>query len=256
MPCTTVYQLTQMRWIMKGRKLYFTLIELLVVIAIIAILAALLLPALGSARSMAKRISCVSQMKQCGIAHFSYANDYNSYLFGWLQDYKIGTTSTISWQPLFLYLKYMPQHKVMVCPETISAIKAQGKDPYSPTYFGYGFFSPLLDAAYMTASRKSVWGDFYSTSSVYSPYTIIFDTKRMRSPSTIFVLMDSVGYGVENSIPNWCFGPTNGTYMASFWHPGSTVTAYADGHAEATNLGGLKKMGFTKLYQNRIATDI
>ncbi len=57
----------------------FTLIELLVVIAIIAILAALLLPALKSAKSQAVAISCMSNMKQCGLAFYSYATDQNDF---------------------------------------------------------------------------------------------------------------------------------------------------------------------------------
>lgn len=66
----------------RGKLVAFTLIELLVVIAIIAILAALLLPALSSAKLKAQNAQCLSQLRQCGIAMNLYLSDYND-LFFW-----------------------------------------------------------------------------------------------------------------------------------------------------------------------------
>lgn len=67
-------------------KKRFTLIELLVVVAIIAILAAILLPALNSARERGRTASCINNLKQIGTGITMYADANNDYFPHWLAE--------------------------------------------------------------------------------------------------------------------------------------------------------------------------
>ena len=75
---------------MKKKK--FTLIELLVVIAIIAILAAILLPALQSARERGKSTECANRLRQNMMVIRTYSDDYND-----LWVFKFTSKSTYGW---------------------------------------------------------------------------------------------------------------------------------------------------------------
>lgn len=82
--------------VVRVKKTIFTLIELLIVIAIIAILAAMLLPALNKARNTAKKISCINNLKQLGLATAIYTDSYDGYIP--CSFYEYGPSSFDSWE--------------------------------------------------------------------------------------------------------------------------------------------------------------
>ena len=114
------------------RLKHFTLIELLVVIAIIAILAAMLLPALNSAKQTAQKIGCLNQQKTVLLAEQHYISSYNEYLMPTV------LRSTQTWNKLAAALLYAnPTGKqcnaLWTCPGESLPL-----GDYSSGYFQYG----------------------------------------------------------------------------------------------------------------------
>ncbi|HUL50976.1 MAG TPA: type II secretion system protein [Candidatus Nitrosotalea sp.] len=127
----------------------FTLIELLVVIAIIAILAGLLLPALARAKMRGQAIACTNNLKQMGMAHFMYVNDFGK------------TVPYASYQDLWMaaYIQFHAAvNKVRLCPVSLEhADRTPRKANKAPA--GAGMFNECgtLDEAWLWPTNGA-WG--------------------------------------------------------------------------------------------------
>jgi prepilin-type N-terminal cleavage/methylation domain-containing protein len=99
-----------------GRLRGFTLIELLVVISIIAILAAILFPVFAQARSLARLTTCSSNLRQLGLAHRLYAQDYDEQLFPapTLYNPQLGLALALS--------PYVKNQGIFYCPSASSSV--------------------------------------------------------------------------------------------------------------------------------------
>ena len=118
---------------MKRTRQAFTLIELLVVIAIIAILAAILFPVYAQMKEKARRVACLSNLKQLGLAIVTYTDDSDQRLpacRGWRSDAgdvnvypcRFGNITTTIDQLLMPYVK---NRGLFVCPNGTSAQEQQ-----------------------------------------------------------------------------------------------------------------------------------
>ena len=204
----------------------FTLLELLVVIAIIGILAALLLPALARAKDMSKRVGCLNNQKQLGLAWEMYSSDFNGRMAindvettdvprsttnSWVAGnakYDIDPT-TITIGSIYSYVKNPSAYK---CPADLGMIQ----DTAIPRYRSFSL------SCYMN-------GPLANTNWNVQP---LRQTSQIQDTSKTLTFIDEDALTLDDGHFLYATNSNNWLNIPGWRHQNGTVLTFADHHTE------------------------
>ena len=183
-------------------------------IAIIAILAAILLPALNSARERGRTASCINNLKQLGTGSLQYHNDNDDY---WMPSHVGG--AQMPWSKIFYRGGYAPVD-IYICPTATYKTEftlmptANVDTDYKMAYIHYGYNHQGLGTDY--------WGEL----------TTPMKNSKIRNHSILAAFLDAtngdnvLGYYLFNKVQN-----KSGYGDSDPRHKNTINVAWADGHA-------------------------
>ncbi len=224
----------------------FTLVELLVVIGIIALLISILLPALARAQESARSVTCLSQVRQIGLASSNYLTDSKGVLPPSYYFSRSNPSTNISmFDVLVRYLPKTATKSIYTCPSAFEGTSNQfpltyGANARAHVYFAVdpvqlpGDVNVLQKVTKVRRSSEIVsFGDSAQSSGVFTAGGWLSWTENNFS-----ALIDPANSAnLVNSLPGWSNNSdaVNNNYHLRYRHLKSTKTSvlFVDGHGES-----------------------
>jgi prepilin-type N-terminal cleavage/methylation domain-containing protein/prepilin-type processing-associated H-X9-DG protein len=225
----------------------FTLLELLVVIALIAILAALLFPALSSARARAQGYQCLNNTRQLVLAWTLYSDDHNGRLaynlggnasrktvarksdqnwvnnvLSWELDADNTNTASLTQASLGAYVGRSAQ--VYRCPSDTVLSQVQREAGWTTRVRSYSMNAMIGDAGDLTKQG-------YNENNP-PPYVQFFRITDIPRASEIFVFLDEHPDSINDGYFLNQFYSREWVDLPASYHNGAASFAFADGHAQ------------------------